>query len=219
MIGFTPVATPALTRADEIYAFFQRHKDTAAHVPWNYYALRLNREGKMPGRAKYMLGLDWQWTERFAIEFPEFIALLESLPFQHVTFVNLLENKRAVATPQDLVEEEWNASSVHDFRTAHAGLEPCIYRILIKGNRANCGFYLSARENETRPEAKRFIRLPPDANAFAFNGTELFHGAEKVEDEKLLCFISGYVDRERHLKRIDESVARYADYVLRFDDV
>ncbi len=217
MIAFTPIDIGPVRRPDEIYRYFNERKSTANGLLWHYYLLKDNTAGLLPGRAKYMRGLEWVWDREFKARFPEFIALVESLPFSEITFVNLIENRTPVPSHQDLVEEAWNARSVRQFIETHRDLEPCIYRILIRGPRENPRFYLARKEKEADERQRFYVRLPEETSTFAMNGTQLFHGAEKLESEKLLCFISGFLDRERHLALVERSLTRYQDYAIRLE--
>jgi len=70
------------------------------------------------------------------------------------------------------------------------------------------------------PEEDRYyVKLPDDTNSFAWNNEDFLHGADYIPPHrKILVVIKGWVDVDRLEALLDESIAKYPEYILRTHD-
>jgi hypothetical protein len=63
---------------------------------------------------------------------------------------------------------------------------------------------------------RRYVKLPSDTNAFAWNNEDNLHGADfDPQYRKILVVIKGWVDVNRLERLLDASIEKYPNYVIR----
>lgn len=112
-----------------------------------------------------------------------------------------------------LISEEYRQ---HQLKT-----EPCGYRILIEGDRTS--LYLSDGEPDVINQKliysnKTYTKsciIPETTDCFALQSYGSMHGVNKTpgDDNRLLCFIIGWLNEEKHNELIKRSEERFKDYV------
>jgi hypothetical protein len=98
-----------------------------------------------------------------------------------------------------------------DYPGVNDDVEPACYKILLnnfdsKSFFVSKGFY----------EPNNYISLPPDTSTFLINEKKFPHGATLPEKPKFILPIFGLINKEAHLKLIDQSIKKYKDYVISY---
>jgi len=66
-------------------------------------------------------------------------------------------------------------------------------------------------------EDKYYVKLPETTNAFAWNNEDFLHGADfNPSYRKILVVVKGWVDLNKLEHLLDQSIAKYPDYVIKF---
>ncbi len=110
-----------------------------------------------------------------------------------------------------------------EFRDHQLDTEPCGYRMIIKGDRKS--LYLTDGAPEvidgklTYGEITKHIptEVPESTDCFALKSYGSMHGVKKTEndDNRLLLFVVGWIDKDKHKQIVDRSVKEYSDYLVR----
>jgi len=88
--------------------------------------------------------------------------------------------------------------------------EPSIYRLLIDGNIHSNSFYVA-----TMSAGKKYIKMPNDSPGWAMGCYSCAHGNdEKISNQKLLVYLMGDLDTEKHNDLIESSYAKYKDFAI-----
>jgi len=108
-----------------------------------------------------------------------------------------------------------------EYRQHQLDTEPCGYRILIEGDRSS--LYLSDGEPDVVDDEliysnktyKKSCVIPEETDCFALQSYGSMHGVDKTpgDDNRLLCFIIGWINKEKHNELIARSEERFKDYV------
>ena len=138
----------------------------------------------------------------------------QHLPFKSYILFKLVSAKKNVAPHVDDSylnykgpNKDFNLVS-KDFRDHQLGTEPCGFRILISGSRNS--LYLTDKEGGN----KSYCQLPESTDCFALKSYGSWHGVDcKSEDaNRLVAFIIGWLDPEKHLNLIERSYKKYGSY-------
>jgi hypothetical protein len=160
-------------------------------------------------------------------ELVEYVA--EHFPFTGVVLMKLIRANRDVKPhvddnylDYDGPRKDFNAIT-REFRDHQLNTEPCGYRMIIEGDRKS--LYLTDGEPTvidgklTYGEVTQHIptEVPESTDCFALKSYGSMHGVNKTEndDNRLLLFVVGWLDTDRHTALIEKSVGTYHDHVVR----
>jgi hypothetical protein len=107
-----------------------------------------------------------------------------------------------------------------EFRDHQLDTEPCGYRMIIEGDRTS--LYLTDGEPQIIDDKLVYgevttsvdTEVPTSTDCFALKSYGSMHGVKKTEndDNRLLLFVVGWLDKEAHNALISQSYVEYSDY-------
>ena len=127
--------------------------------------------------------------------FPSIANCIRQLPFKQLTVSGMLYQMGEIPPHQD-------AYDIHD------PSEPRRYTIYLTDPRYNT-FYFSKAESG---EDKIYPNLVTPC--FAFNNTDVWHGAVATTRPKIILTTAGILDHDRHEALLKKSLDKYKDYAL-----
>ena len=154
----------------------------------------------------------------------------EYLPFTDIVLMKLIRANKDVFPHVDDnyvnyigPKSDFNTIT-QEFKDHQLDTEPCGYRIVIEGDRKS--FYLSNGKVELEDDELIYsdtnaeiieTELPESTDCFALKSYGSMHGVKKTEndDNRLLVFIIGWFDKDKHDALIKKSLEKYGEYVVR----
>ena len=171
------------------------------------------------------------WTESALEKYPELIEYItKEFPFKYLVYVKLLRANVDVGPHEDGNYIEFKGSNKNyntiskSYLQHQLDTEPCGYRMIIKGNRKN--LYMCDYDEYTDEPfvlqkgkliGKRYCTLPETTDCFVLQTNNSPHGVDKIanDDNRLLLFVIGKLDNEKHDALINRSEEIYSEYVVR----
>lgn len=162
---------------------------------------------------------------------PELVDYVKThFPFSGIVLMKLIRANRDVKPHVDDnyldfdgPKKDFNTIT-KEFRDHQLDTEPCGYRMIIEGDRKS--LYLTDGAPEvvdgklTYGEITKHIstEVPESTDCFALKSYGSMHGVKKTEndDSRLLLFVVGWLDEERHRELIKHSYERYKEYAVVF---
>lgn len=188
--------------------FFDTNKEIARNdflkaIDFPWYILHLRIQGETP-KAGEIPGSRWSNSARN--EFQELISLIETLPFQHIERVYILEQLKDVIPHQDVSREE------------DPSLGPSTFRFPLINDTPETTFYILRGSKKTGDLSTEEIYpvLPPDTQWFGMNNYLASHGSHlpQGDSRKLMLCIWGKVQREQWLDLLSKSIKKYRNYCV-----
>jgi hypothetical protein len=148
----------------------------------------------------------WEWSVKAKQYTPKLIEYIEKyLPFDNLKYIVILNSTGIVDEHLDIppgISEEMKSNLLTT--------EPSQYRLLLDGAISNSSFYI---KNEK--VGKRYTELPPSSPGWAMGAYTCLHGNDESKDnQKLLCFINGNLNLEKHKELISASYNKYKKYAI-----
>lgn len=144
------------------------------------------------------------WSFDFTQKFPELISVFNSLPFLQIERILLLQNTKFCDSHNDQSKFLYNEAS----------LEPCNYRMTLRGSKVSKGFFVQPKpfKHWGSEDALKNQGLPVyywDAKPgywWTLNNFCCQHGSDwKPGDDKVILSIQGTPDPEKHLELLKNS--------------
>lgn len=193
---------PNVTDAERIqYAKQKQHYKYA----WNTFRLRESTNDSL-GWESQNLNEEWQWTNAAKLSCPKLITYIDKhLPFKQLKAVSIMSSNGEVPAHLDMP-----LSASNEEKKNYLDHEPSIYRLLIDGNIHNNSFYVA-----TMSAGKKYIKMPIDSPGWAMGCYSCAHGNdEKISNQKLLVYLMGDLDTEKHNALIESSYVKYKDFAI-----
>jgi hypothetical protein len=149
------------------------------------------------------------------------------LPFESITLLKLLRANKDVKAHVDDSYTSFKGPKDNcrviseEYRQHQLATEPCGYRIIIEGDRKS--LYLTdgtpdVIDGELRYKEitkKKYCHIPETTDSFVLQSYGSMHGVDKTpgDDNRLLAFIIGWIDLDKHQELIKRSEEVYKDYV------
>jgi hypothetical protein len=127
--------------------------------------------------------------------FPSLANCLKQLPFKQLTVSGMLYQMGEIPPHRD----------AHDTRNP---TEPRRYTIYLTHPKHNT-FYFSRDESGSKKIYPNLI-----TPCFAFNNTDVYHGAEATNRPKIILTMAGILDNTAHEHLLEKSLKKYKDYAL-----
>ncbi len=235
MIAYTPIIQEVGIEPDlaNIKNYFQENCFTSQR--WNQFGVRQCTSSNIHPRDQYRLksrfDLTWEWLPSFVEGFPKITELVESLPFEKLTWCALMSNHEDVPhhcdynfTPNQNFSED---RFIHDDKITTwlsnlESLEPSSLRISLYGDPSGSFFVskvkvedIGGRFQYFGESFKDFINLPASTRVFAFNSTEITHGAD-LRSEKILLLLNGLLNIDRYRILLEKSVQKYQEFLVEY---
>lgn len=213
-IIFLPLDVPKVPMSEQMVELFEG-KDS--YVWWQEEVLLGNKDYGRP------LGYPEPWnpgSEKFQ---PLIDHIEEHLPFEYLSFVRLARAKDKVGLHVDDNYEvppfPHHKAITHDLKEHHLRNEPIGYRVILKGSRDTfyfCKDYDPTYKTEI-DQPRHYVTIPDSTDFFLIKNYQQPHGVDTNEQDinRIVGFMLGKVNEQRHQELIERSIKRYADYAMR----
>lgn len=216
-IIFTPLDLPPIPNKQKILDKFAAPD---YYVWWG--------EETLLGEKKYNnpLGYPQEWTENAKQSYPELIEWIEeNYPLDELYYIRIARaNGKSI--PPHIDGNAVNPTHKHHLAIRQETLdhilenEPVGYRFIVKGGRDK--MYMCKEYDYTRDmswQQKHYCNIPEDTDAFLINNQTQAHGVDEDVEDRLIGFILGKVNPQKHNELIERSIQKYSDKIIRKQDV
>jgi hypothetical protein len=193
---------PAVTEDERAqYAKQKQHYKYA----WNTFRLREADQDSV-GWETQNLTKKWNWTTDATKHCPKLISYINTyLPFKQLKAASIMSSNGEVPTHLDM-----SLTAAYEEKKNYLEHEPSIYRLLIDGTVHNKSFYVA-----TVSAGKRHVTMPLESPGWAMGCYSCAHGNdEKESNQKLLVYLMGDLDTEKHNALIEASYNKYKDFSI-----
>jgi hypothetical protein len=144
------------------------------------------------------------WSSDFVNRFPEIVKIFNSLPFNRIEKIILLQNNKFCQSHND------QSSLLYD----DISIEPCNYRLTLRGSTASKGFFIQPKPVTSWGSTYALLNkgLPVvywDAKPghwWTLNNFCCQHGSDWEEgDNKVIISVQGTPNTEKHLELLNNS--------------
>lgn len=144
------------------------------------------------------------WNTEFVIRFPELVTIFNSLPFERIERILLLQNTKFCKSHNDQSKFLYNDNHI----------EPCNYRLTLRNSKKSLGFFVQPKPFNSwgTQHAIQNQNLPlVHWNAkpgywWVLNNFCCQHGSDWEEgDDKVILSIQGTPNSKKHLQLLKES--------------
>jgi len=173
---------------------------------WNSFRIHIPDQEVSNPYETQVDNFNWSWTSQ-AIELcPNLIEYIKNyLPFKKFKYITAISSNGAVPLHLDLTD---NISE--EEKLSYKDNDPCFYRLLLDGEIHRDSFYVY-----TKSLGKIYCTLPDSSPGWAMGSYSCAHGNdEAVPNQKLLLYVMGDLDVERHNELIDRSYKIYKDFAV-----
>lgn len=173
---------------------------------WNSFRIRVPKKETDQPYDIQVNDIEWDWSEEALTECPKLIEYIEKyLPFEKLKYVAAISSRGEV--PMHFDHTEKISDKERDFYKSN---DPCYYRFLLDGSINNDSFYVY-----TKRLGKQYCKMPNDSPGWAMGSYSCAHGNdESLSGRKLLLYVMGDLDKEKHRKLIERSYQRFRDYAI-----
>jgi len=141
--------------------------------------------------------------------FPEIPYMLDQLPFLEFSFVVMLMQREQVNTHMDAQQRD----IIVDPTEIAIDIEPRRYNVLMNKHESK-SFYVS----ENKDSEKIYPNITKKQACFSICERYHWHGADYVEQNKIMLCVLGILDREKHRQLVNKSLKKYKDQAIIFPD-
>lgn len=173
---------------------------------WNSFRIHTPDQAVSNPYETQVDNFNWSWTSQ-AIELcPNLIEYIKNyLPFKKFKYITAISSNGTVPLHLDLTD---NISE--EEKLSYKDNDPCFYRLLLDGEIHRDSFYVY-----TKSLGKIYCTLPDSSPGWAMGSYSCAHGNdEAVPNQKLLLYVMGDLDVERHNELIDRSYKIYKDFAV-----
>lgn len=211
---FLPLDVPKVPRSRQMIDLFDGGD---RYVWWQEEVLLGNKDYDKP------LGYPETWnpgSEKFQ---PLIDHITEHLPFEYLSYVRLA---RAVGKVGLHVDDNYEVppfphhkAITAELKAHHLANEPIGYRVILSGSRDT--FYFCKDYDptyRTEPDQPRvYATIPEETDFFLIRNYQQPHGVDTnaLDDERIVGFMLGRVNEERHRALVERSMTRFGEYVVR----
>lgn len=213
---FTPVDIPPIPNKEKI---LERFNAPDFYVWWNEETLLGVKEHNNP------LGRPQQWTQEAKDNYPELLEWIETyIPCDELYYIRIARASQAI--PPHIDGNAVNPTHKHHLAITQEALdhilenEPVGYRFVVAG--AKDKLYMCKEYDYTKDmswQEKTYCTVPEDTDCFLINNQTQPHGVDEDSDDRLVGFILGKVNPEKHKALLEQSVNKYKDFVVTKQDL
>ena len=172
---------------------------------WNTFRLRYPSSTRTDWEGQ---NLDdcWDWTDGAQKHCPNLVEyIVTQLPFKKLKAVSIMSSTGVVPLHLDM---PLNATDSE--KKNYVENEPSVYRLLIDGDMHKDSFYVASKS-----VGKRYVSLPASSPGWAMGCYSCGHGNdETVPHQKLLVYLMGDLDQNRHAELLNRSILKYKDFAI-----
>lgn len=171
---------------------------------WNSYRLREIEEKEASWESQNSEEL-WRWTAESRLTCPKLIQYIEDhLPLKKIRAASIMSSRGTVPAHFDM-----SPNLPHESKNIYIDNEPSMYRLLLDGIIKENSFYVAS------PSKKSYINLPTDSPGWVMGSFSCTHGNdEEVPYQKIILYIIGEVDIDRHQTLVNKSYEKYKEYAI-----
>ena len=213
---YTPLALPQI---EDKQTILDRFDAPETFVWWGEETLLGEKATNNP------LGYPQAWTARARQLYPQIVDWVEThVPCDELYYIRIARARSAI--PPHIDGNEVNPTHKHhlairqetrDYLLEH---EPVGYRFQIAGTRDK--MYMCAEHDYTRDmswQNKTQCYLPEDTDSFVLRNQDQPHGVDEDVEPRLVGFILGKPNAQRHNQLLEKSINKYSEHVIRKQDV
>ena len=203
MINFMPIDMNIVLDKQEIIDNFEKTTD---YWYWSFEKLTHTKNGKY-GKNDF--------TDRARKKYPKLIEYISHLPYTHISNVKINFQTAAVKAHIDfqpenqhlarMADKKFDPNEGIDLYKDSLNYEPCGYRIVVRGSN-------DALKLHINDEIKTCL-MPDDTPTYVINHTSALHSVDRDEG-RINVYVSGFIDREKHMNILDRSMKKYKKYIL-----
>jgi hypothetical protein len=215
-IIFTPIDVPPIPNKEKV---LERFNAPDFYIWWDEETLLGEKEYNNP------LGRPQKWTDAARQNYSELINWIESyLPFDELYYIRIARAKHEI--PPHIDGNAVEPTHKHHLAILPETLEYCLahepigYRFVIAGSKDK--MYMCKEYDYTRDmtwQEKHYCHVPDETDCFLIRNQDQPHGVEADSEDRLIGFILGKVNPQKHKDLINQSVNKYAHNVIRKQDV
>jgi hypothetical protein len=160
---------------------------------------------------------------------PELVNYVQTyFPFTEITLLKLVRANKDVKPHVDDSYVDYKGPSKDynliskEFRDHQVETDPCGYRLVIAGDRKSL-YVCDGAPNVVDGELiygehtnKKYCEMPADTDCFVLKSYGSMHGVDKTinDENRLLLFVIGWLDTEKHTNLIKKSMRKYNKYAI-----
>lgn len=173
---------------------------------WSSFRIRSPQNALTHPYKIQMEDSEWQWEETAKILCPKLIEYIqENLPFNKIKLTTAISSAGKIPLHYDLTESISDSEKMY-----YKNNDPCFYRLLLDGNINQNSFYVF-----TKKLGKVYCQLPENSPGWVMGSYSCGHGNDETEPEqKLLLYIMGDLNLDRHQSLIEKSYNKFKDYTI-----
>lgn len=173
---------------------------------WNSFRIRIPKKQIDQPYNIQVDNVEWEWSKEALIKCPNLIEYIEThLPFKKLKYIAAIASRGEVPMHFDHTE-----NITEPEKEIYKSNDPYYYRILLDGSINDNSFYIY-----TKRLGKRYCRLPEESPGWAMGSYSCAHGNdESLSDKKLLLYVMGDLDVERHRQLIERSYMRFKNRAI-----
>lgn len=173
---------------------------------WDCFHMRLPTTEVLRPYYNQVSDIEWEWADKAKSRCPGIISYIEKeLPFKNIKYVTAISSIGSVPLHLDLKEDI--PQEEKDFYKSN---DPCFYRFVLDGTINENSFYVY-----TKTLGKIYCKFPKGAPGWVMGSYSCAHGNdEEIPFQKLLMYVMGDLDIEKHQSLIERSYNKYRDYAI-----
>ena len=168
------------------------------------------------------------WTASAQQRYPELLEWIDdNFPFEYMFYVRLARSTGNVDPHVDgnyiKAPHPHHMTITQEMFDHQRANEPIGYRFVVSGSRDTlymCNEYDYSKDMSN--QKKVYCTIPDDTDAFLINNCTQPHGVdvkEGVDDDRIVGFILGKVNIEKHQELIERSKNKYSKQVIKKDEL
>lgn len=173
---------------------------------WNSFIIRSPKNRNNESYSSQLDDIEWEYTIEASKQCPNLIKYIETyLPYNKFKFIAAISSRGEVPMHFDHTE-----SIPYTEQHFYKANDPCYYRILLDGSINDKSFYIY-----TKKLGKQYCSLPSDSPGWAMGSYSCAHGNdESLTGQKLLLYVMGDLDLNRHHELICRSFNKFQRYAI-----
>ena len=209
-IVYTPIDIPPIPNKEKILKNFE---GAESFVWWGEETLLGDKKYNNP------LGYPQEWTEK-SKKYPELRKWIEFFfPLDELWYIRIARASQAI--PPHIDSNKVIPDHKHHLSITQEALDHLHdnvitgYRFIVSGSRDKlyiCDEYDYSRDMTW--QEKKYARIPETTDAFALNPDQP-HGVDEDTSDRLVGFILGKINKEKHNALLLRSISKYNEYVVR----
>jgi len=152
------------------------------------------------------LNEEWHWNEVSKKSCPKLINYINTyLPFKSLKAVSIMSSNGFVPAHYDISQNSPLGEKIN-----YIDNEPSIYRLIVDGSIKEKSFYVY-----NKLIGKKYITMPEESPGWIMGALSCVHGNdENIPHQKLLVYIMGNLDKEKHIALLENSYKKYKKFSI-----